>query len=304
MTTPLAAVVLAHGDPAQLHRLVAALEDVPVVLHVDAATPPAVHRRLVEGLPDRVVLADRLRTTRASWSLVDVELAALERVLALCDAEHVAVLSGADLPALPLATVLDDLRAWQGRSALLSLPMPYAPWSTPRMRDGGLWRLRHRFLTMRGQAVYLRDLPLFWPVPRAIPADLVPRASSEWKVYARQDVVRLLRVTRDRPDLVRFWRSTLVPDESFAASMLASPRLFGADAMPVNEIHPWVIRWAGDAAGHTRWLADDDLPDLRANAAAAPPTPGHDPALPYRRWFARKFSDAHSAGLLATLARG
>jgi len=68
--TELAAVVLAHTDPVHLKRLIASLEDVPIVLHCDAKTPGHIVQQMVQGLPNRVTLCERLPTSRASWSLV------------------------------------------------------------------------------------------------------------------------------------------------------------------------------------------------------------------------------------------
>ena len=301
--TELGAVVLAHTDPAHLRRLVHALEDVPIVLHCDARTPPDVAGRMAEGLPRRVALSEQIPTRRASWSLVEAELVALRRLLRTSRARHVAVLSGMDYPLLPMQEIYDELEAWDGQSILRNIPLPFGGWNTRVHRDGGLWRLRYRFVTWRGQAVFVRGIPLRWPRPRRIPPEVALRASSQWKIYARDHVEMLLRVVDTRPDLVRFWRSTLVPDESFAASMLASRALFGTHAMPTCLAHAWYMDWPGTGS-HPRWLGSDDFDDL-SEARWAPPVrpeaalgaPGHH-AIRHRKLFARKFSTAVDTDVL------
>jgi hypothetical protein len=328
--TPLAAVVLAHSDPAQLRRLIRALDDVPVFLSCDAGTPQPIFRAMVEGLPTRVAVLTRRRTRLASWSLVSAELATLRHALMRTNARHIAVMSGADYPLMSMHDLVRELAGWGHRSWFASSALPAAEWDTPRQRDGGLWRLRYRYLTHRDQLVYwrgigslarglalrravgtqqsvsallamvdsrpdsMRGVPLRWPWPRRIPADITPRGASHWKIYAREDVAWLLRMADTRPDLVRFWRNTVLPEESFAASMLASVRLRGADALPPYRASAWYIDWNSDRPGHPRWLSETDFDRLRA-ARWAPAVRDQAGAVAVaddsacRKLFARKF---------------
>ena len=292
--TTLAAVVLAHGDPSQLHRLVAALEDVPVFLHVDARTPGPLAGEMVRGLPARVTLLDRRPMSLASWSLVTAELAGLRAALAATSAEHIAVLSGADYPLLSMTGIARELDAWAGRSWLWNRPLPYEPWDTPRNPDGGWWRLRSRFLVRGDQVVFARGIPLRWPAPRDLPPDVEFRASTQWKVYARRDAQALLETVDRRPDLVRFWRTSLVPDETFAASVLSSPALVGADVLTPCSAHPWFLSWPTGMAQHPNWLTTADFDALAAPTRSVTPSDCDDVAAPggqgTRRLFARKFS--------------
>ncbi|HYO35277.1 MAG TPA: beta-1,6-N-acetylglucosaminyltransferase [Geodermatophilus sp.] len=302
--TELAAVVLAHRDPLMVRRLVAALDDVPVFLHCDARTPDAVAAEMLRGLPPRVTVLPRRATRLASWSLVAAELAALRTALTATRAAHVAVLSGSDYPLLSVPGLVRELAAWEGRSWLWNVPLPHPPWDTPRHPDGGLWRLRLRYLTRNDHVLYVREIPLRWPVPRAVPAELELRASSQWKVYGRADVERLLQLVDTRPDLLRFWRTTLVPEESFAASMLASPRLTGGDALLPCRADAWLIRWPEGVNHHPDWLTGADFPELARARWASPVDPGEAvlPSegwdLPGRKLFARKFTTAVDAGVL------
>jgi hypothetical protein len=294
--TELAAVVLAHRDPPMLRRLVGALEDVPVFLHCDAGTPAPVAREMVQGLPPRVTVLPRIRTRLASWSLVAAELSGLRAAVTATRADHIAVLSGSDYPLVSVPDLVSELAAWKQQSYLWNVELPFPAWDTPRHPDGGLWRLRRRFLTRDGHVLFWREIPLRWPVPRRVPAGIHLRASSQWKIYARHHVERLLDVVDSRPDLVGFWRTTLVPDETFAASILASPSLLGADALPPCRAHPWYIRWPEGVNYHPEWLTGSDFGDLADARWAGAPTAAEAAAsmdvweLPGRKLFARKFS--------------
>lgn len=293
--TEVAAIVLAHADPVHLKRLVRALEDVPIFLHCDARAPSGLVNKMTRGLPARVTLCDRFPTGLASWSLVEAELAALRQAVRSCDADHVAVLSGADYPLVSIQELVDQLRAWDGLSFFRNVPIPFPQWNTPSHQDGGLWRLQYRFLTRRDQPVFWREIPLHWPRKREVPFDLEPRAASHWKIYSRRHVTMLLHAADTRPDLIRFWRSTHVPEESFAASMLGSRALFGSEAMPPCLAHPWYLTWPAGGS-HPQWLASADFDRLAEARWAMPIKPeeavgvaGYH-TLHHRRLFARKFS--------------
>jgi hypothetical protein len=295
LVTELAAVVLAHTDPVHLRRLVAALEDVPVFLHCDAKTPGHVVQQMMQGLPRRVRLCERLRTSRASWSLVEAELRTLRQAIGATRARHIAVVSGTDYPLLSMPELVDQLASWDGHSYFRNVPLPFPQWNTRTYRDGGLWRVQHRFLTRGGQALLWRDVPLHWPGRRPTPPELEFRASSQWKIYAREHVELLLDVVGRRPDLVRFWRSTHAPEESFAASTLGSRAILGSRAMPPCLAQAWYIAWP-DVGSHPRWLTSADFDRLAEarwapaiGAADAVGAPGYE-IRPHRKLFARKFS--------------
>ncbi len=300
--TPFAAVVLAHADPHTLHRLVSALDGVPVYLHVDARTAPAMFGAMTSRLPDRVTLVDRIPTRLASWSLVEAELAGLRAAVRDSDAQHIGVLSGADQPLVPTEELVSFLAGWAGESLLWNAPMPFHKWDAPRHPDGGMWRLERRFLTRGDQLIYLRGMPLRWPWKRSTPAGVELRASSQWKIYSRRHAERLLAVVDERPDLVDFWRTTLVPDETFVASVLGSPELVGSDAIAPCWVNPWFVNWPDRGSFHPEWIRTGDLDRLSAARWAEPVHPaeglGDGAERPHRKLFARKFSSAVDADVL------
>jgi Core-2/I-Branching enzyme len=277
VVTPLAVVILAHADAPHLRRLIGALSGIPVVLHCDRKTPESVYAEMTAGLARNVRVVGRTRTSLASWSLVNAEMRCLETALEWTRASHIAVLSGADYPLMSIDRIHRELAAWRGRTWMENVPVPTAKWNTRRQHDGGMWRFRRRYLVVRNQAVYVRGHPVPLPFRRAVPAELSLRAASQWKIYARHHVSALLEIAATRPDLMAFWRTTLVPEESFAASVLASPALLGADRLEPCESGAWFLEWRAQGDGHPQWLDDADLKKLRSG-----------------KLFARKFSSRQS----------
>jgi hypothetical protein len=264
MSSALAAVVLAHDDPAKVRRLIAALDGVDVFLHCDTKTPPDVARQILSDVGPQVQAVAQRRTDRSSWSLVEAELAGLELALERSRAEHLIVMSGSCYPLLAVPDLEDELAGWRGLSRLELNPMPYRGWDTPYNPDGGLWRLRRRYVTVRGQIVRVGGIPAR-TFRRPIPPELCPHASSNWKILARHHAAALLRVLGERPDLLRFWSTTFIPVETCAASILRSPPLVGRVAEEVRDDHPWYIDWGpGPRTRHPLWLTGQDLQALVA----------------------------------------
>lgn len=298
----LAVVLMAHSDGRQLQRLVQTLDGLPIFLHCDVKTDPEQYA-LMAGLSDRVTMLPRTDARLSSWSLVNVELLGLRAALSNTRAPHIAVMSGACYPLMSVQDLLETLRPWQGYSYFFNRPLPYKFWNTERRHDGGEWRMRYPVLTWRDNVVMLGRFPVHWPFKRRVPSGLELRASSQWKVYSREHVELLLRVVDSRPDLMRFWRSSFVPDESFAASVLSSPALVGSAALQPCLANPWYYEWEPEG-DHPRWLelADfDRLAELRFSPDIEPESAfvdelTHEPK--HRKLFARKFSSKDASGLV------
>ena len=294
-----AAVILAHQDPKMVRRLIAALDGVDIFLHCDGKAPGAYVKEMTEGGGPRVRLVPQRPTFWASWSLVEAELAALAMALDHSAAEHVIVLSGNCYPLVSVSELADELSDWRGLSRLRLVPLPYSGWDTPRNRDGGMWRFRRRFVSVCGRSVFVGGVPLR-TFHQSIPPELRLHASSQWKIYARAHVKVLLRVVSERPDLLRFWRRSFVPDESCAASILRSPALVGSSiAEEQRDDFPWYVDWGEGLTDHPVWLRESDFPALGAARWAPPRTPEPNGSSAnacggYRKLFARKVSSRES----------
>jgi hypothetical protein len=306
VTVSLAAVILAHDDPSMVRRLIGALDGVDVFLHCDRKAPDAYVKEMTADAGPRVRLVPRRRTAWASWSLVEAELDGLAMALDRSAAEHLIVLSGSCYPLVSVPELEEELTHWRGLSRLRLVPLPHPGWNTPRNPDGGMWRFRRRFVSVRGQTMFVGGIPLR-TMRRSIPRELRLHASSQWKIYARNHAKVLLRVLSERADLLRFWRTSLAPDEACAATILRSPALVGRVAEDLRDDLPWYIAWGDDLADHPVWLGERDFGALGA-ARWAPPRPREpnesDAATPdwYRKLFARKFS-SHEVRLLDRIDR-
>lgn len=269
-STPLAVVVLAHDRPAQLHRLVAALDPFPVFLHVDARATDEMFRRLTHELPERVRILPRVTTGWASVGLVVAELLAYRTALETTGAGHLALLSGTDYPLLSTERIAARLAAHEGRSLVSFHRIPYRRWGAMQGYDRFVFRQHPR-----GRRRIVNPLPRRWP------ADISPAGGSQMKILAREHAERLIRAVTTRPDLRRYFSGVWIPDETLVPSILTSPRFSPDWEREVADVPtPWFMDW-GDA-GHQspRWLRPADFEQIAA-AARRPDGP----------LFARKFDE-------------
>jgi hypothetical protein len=294
----IAAIVLAHNDPAQIQRLLKALDPVPVFLHCDAATPRTDFARMMAGAHNGVSALERIRTARGAWSLVQIELNGLRIALERTDAEYIALMSGGCYPLLSMPALEAELASTPGQSRLNYWALPYGPWANRLGQDGGLWRLKYRYLSRAGRPVTLGGRPI--PTGRArVPEGLRLHGGSHFKVYAREHAQRLLAVLDAHPELVRFFRSSFIPEESCVQSVLNSPAFVGELAEQIVSSDPWFLSFptsaaeGQDAHGHGDWLDASSFTQMQATSD--PSGGGRSPFD--RALFARKFRSA-SAPLL------
>jgi hypothetical protein len=291
---PVAAVILAHHDPAMTERLVEALHPMEVFLHVDRRVQIGPWAGLVgRDEPARLHLTPRYRCALDSWTLVQAELAALDMAYETSPAGHFLVLSGSDYPLAPVEAIATELEQWRDLSRVVKIPIPFEFWGA----DGGMRRFARRWVTLGHNSVKVRGRNLYYPGRRSIPPELSLQASQEWKILARPHVAALLDACRRRPDLVRWWMSTLVPDESMIVSMLSSPAIVGPDvAAAVIHGLPWLIEWDAADPDHPKVLTMDDWDLIHRAARIWPLDDPRDAERPVRlerrRMFARKFRSA------------
>jgi hypothetical protein len=281
----LACVIAAHTDPAQVRRLVAALDPFPVFLHCDVATGDEVFRQMTEGLPARVTLLPRRRTPWANWANVALELEGIRAAVETTDATHIAVMmTGTDYPLASTEEIAGHLGTIRGTSVTDSQPLPLPQWG----RGGGAWRLRYRFWAWRKRIIWL-------PLPRRLPRGVVPAGGSQQKLLSREHAEALLRAVDRRPELARFWRRTWIPEETFVHSVLHTPELVPGFEEQRLVGHSWYIGWDGGRHKSPPFLTAADLPELQRQVAEQP---GGVPKL-----LARKFSTSVDTAVLDEIDR-
>ena len=118
---------------------------------------------------------------------------------------------------------------------------------------------------------------------------MVLSGGSQLKVLARDHARAVVDVADRRPDLVRFWRRSWIPDETFVASVLSSPALVPDWAAENVPAHLWWIGWDGSRRKSPPWLGVEHLSYMQEKRAV---TDGIAPI------FARKFTSSRDTAVL------
>jgi Core-2/I-Branching enzyme len=273
-----AAVMLTYNDPGHAQRVFRAMSPMRLIVHCDARAPAAVYDAMRQGAPSNVEFLPRQKTGWAKFACVEVELAGIRAALECRETSHVITMTGSDYPLLSTDELVLATESLGGRSRYWRTPIPHPAW----VPDGGRRRFRYRNWSVGRKVIWL-------PVPRRLPAGVVPHASTLWKVLSRRHAEALLEVIDNRPEIKDFWHRVAVPEESFIATVLGSPELVGAMTTEVSPVDPWYVRWPGLGQPSPDVLSAGDLPELLVARNAAPDR---------QKWFARKLGSASSVRLI------
>jgi len=271
-------LIHAHKDLDQLNTLLARLSDPDFVLYVHLDRKWSVDPAGVD--PHARQVQPRADVRWGSFSQVEAMLASLRQVLADEPAfDKLHFLSAQDYPVLPNAVLKDELAALAGSELIDTVEIGPQGWPA---------QYRYEYFHREGSGLPLRvACALANRALRAsgrkrrFPAGLRPYGGSAWWALSRPCLAHLLQRVEARPDLTRFFRSVLCPDEMFFQTLvMASP--FAPRVLARNYRY---VQWPAGSARNPLVLVEADLPRILASGAH----------------FCRKLEGETSAGLRARL---
>jgi hypothetical protein len=222
----LAFILLCHKDPEaiveQAQRLTAAGDF--MAIHFDARADPRDFRRIREALaenPNVAFARKRVKCGWGEWSLVAATLEAVRAaVAAFPEATHFYMLSGDCMPVKSADYAHAFLDA-HDRDYIESFDFFASDWIKTGLRDERLI-YRHVFNERRNKALFYAalDVQKRLGLERAIPADLQIMIGSQWWCLRRGTIEAILDFIARRPDVVRFFRTTWIPDETFFQTLV------------------------------------------------------------------------------------
>jgi len=260
----LAYVILAHHQPDQLGRLVCRLDDgtCAFFVHIDAKSDLGPFRRLLTAVPG----CDRVRFLRrredAKWGyfgLTQAILNALREVATAAEPfDYALLLSGVDYPLVPNRVIHETL-AQHRSSRIYLLHQPVNAEHTPHVVE----RLARYYVRLHPRRTLTYPYPeTSWqrlvanrlicgtgllPLPRTVPFGHAPYFGLHWACLPAFAVRYILDFTDHHPEYARFFRHTLLPEESFFSTMLANSPDWGIRENLVNESLTYTQWDRGDA---------------------------------------------------------
>jgi Family of unknown function (DUF5928)/Core-2/I-Branching enzyme len=225
--TQIAFILLCHKDPegiiAQTLRLAAAGDC--VAIHFDARASMTDYQRIRRALdanPQVTFTRRRIKCGWGEWSLVAATLEAMRAaVAAFPGATHFYMLSGDCMPIKTAEHVRARLES-EDVDTIENVDFFESDWIKTGLKEERLiyrhWfneRLRKRLFY--GSMALQKRLGL----ARKVPEDLRIRIGSQWWCLRRKTVEAVLEFVARRRDVLRFFSTTWIPDETFFQTIVA-----------------------------------------------------------------------------------
>jgi hypothetical protein len=222
----IAYILLCHKDPegiiAQAERLTAAGDY--VAIHFDARARRSDFDRIRERLapnPAVVFAKRRLKCGWGEWSLVDATLQAVRAAVdAFPRATHFYMLSGDCMP-IKSAEYAHALLDREEADFIESFDFFKSDWIKTGIKEERLI-YRHWFNERNHKRMFYASMQVQrrLGMARKVPADLQIQIGSQWWCLRRRTVEAVLAFCDRRRDVMRFFRTTWIPDETFFQTLV------------------------------------------------------------------------------------
>lgn len=217
----IAFILLCHKDPegviAQAERLTAAGDF--VAIHFDSRAAPRDFARIraaLDGNGAVVFARRRMKCGWGEWSLVAATLEALRAAVAAFPlASHFYMLSGDCMP-IKSAEHAHGFLDREDCDHIECFDFFESDWIKTGFREERLI-YRHWFNERRHKRLFYasQDLQRRLGLQRRVPADIRVMIGSQWWCLRRQTVEKVLDFCTERRDVMRFFATTWIPDETF-----------------------------------------------------------------------------------------
>jgi len=222
----IAFLLLCHKDPDGVLQQVAELTapgDL-VAIHHDGRAPRADYDRLrqaLSGNPSVTFARRRIRCGWGQWSLVEATLQAMTAAREeFPEATHFYLISG-DCRPIKSAEYIHASLDRDDADIIESVDFFSADWIKTGFREERLV-YRHVFNERRQKRLYYAafEVQRRLGLKRRLPPGIRIRIGSQWWCLRRNTVDAILAFRRARPDVVRFFRHTWIPDETFFQTLV------------------------------------------------------------------------------------
>ncbi|PRY86370.1 DUF5928 domain-containing protein [Donghicola tyrosinivorans] len=222
----IAFILLCHKDPeaiiAQAQRLTAVGDY--MAIHFDARAKPEHYAAIREALADNPNVAfakKRIKCGWGEWSLVEASLYAVEAALdAFPRATHFYMLSG-DCMSVKSAEYAHDYLDRNDADFIESFDFFESDWIKTGIKEERLI-YRHWFNERNNKWLFYKSLEVQQRLglTRPIPHDIQVMIGSQWWCLRRQTIEAIVAFTKARKDVMKFFRTSWIPDETFFQTLV------------------------------------------------------------------------------------
>ena len=222
----IAYILLCHKDPeaiiGQAEMLTAAGDYISI--HFDARARPEAFAAIRDALrdnPNVTFARKRIKCGWGEWSLVQATLHAVEAAVeAFPRATHFYMLSG-DCAAIKSARYAHDFLDANDVDYIESFDFFESDWIKTGIKEERLI-YRHFFNERTSKGLFYASMTAQRKLglSRSIPADIHIQIGSQWWCLRRRTIEWILDMTKRRRDVMRFFRTTWIPDETFFQTLV------------------------------------------------------------------------------------
>lgn len=222
----IAYILLCHKDPeaviTQAEQLTAVGDY--MAIHFDARAKTEHYRQIRTALADNpnVTFAKkRIKCGWGEWSLVQASLNAIEAAIeAFPRATHFYMLSG-DCMAIKTAEYTHRYLDENEVDFIESFDFFESDWIKTGMKEDRLI-YRHFFNERNHKKLFYASVNAQrrLGLTREIPSDIKVQIGSQWWCLRRRTVEWILNMVRERTDVIRFFKTTWIPDETFFQTLV------------------------------------------------------------------------------------
>ena len=222
----IAFILLCHKDPDAIIRqaqMLTAAGDY-MAIHFDASAKQEHFHRIKSALADNpnVTFArKRIKCGWGEWSLVQASLNAVEAAVdQFPRATHFYMLSG-DCMAVKSAKYAHEFLDADDVDYIESFDYFESDWIKTGWKEERLI-YRHWFneRTQKRRFYQMFEWQKKLGLKRSIPADIQVQIGSQWWCLRRRTIEWILNFTKERRDVMRFFRTTWIPDETFFQTLV------------------------------------------------------------------------------------
>jgi hypothetical protein len=217
--------LVAHGNSRLVERLIRILvsEGHLVAVHYDLKSPLPGYQRLTQAFDgcDAVRFARRVRVEWGQWPIIEATLNCLNEIkTAGWEPDYVYHLSGTDYPIQSSAELVAFLDRNKGKEFIESVRADSVHWvKTGPQQERYQYRYYFNWRTQRYRCEWSLGLQKMLRLKRKFVRGLTPYLGSQWWVLTWDTLQKVMDLAH-QPDIKRFFRRTLIPDELFFQTLV------------------------------------------------------------------------------------
>jgi hypothetical protein len=252
-------LILAHKNPAQLHRLVQTLDSNEniFIIHVDAKVAVRPFIKFFENYSSKKIFfcPNRKNIVWGSYGMVEATISLIHFLLKMeFEPDYVHLISGQDYPVRDNEEITSFFKNHNGKNFLNYFSLPDKRWP-----ENGMNRIQFRWAVNEHQSIFHNDLDYkkaYNPMPQ-FPEGITPYGGSQWWSLNINCIRFLMEEYLRDNSLFQFYRYSLIPDEMLFQTLILNSRF--KDTV-VNENLRY-IKWQNGAL-HPETIGIDHLSSM------------------------------------------